>query len=105
MNRSFSTLMTYGSTPFDPKANIYGNTHDILTNGSSTTPHSSSHHLHTKLHIPTYYYASTRTCHIHHKRGVTEVWHIAHFWVYYGRCAMPGSPMGRSEGLSRHWAN
>ena len=26
---------------------IYGNTHDILTNGLSTTPHSSSHHLHT----------------------------------------------------------
>ena len=50
-------LMTYGSTPFDPKANIYGNTPDILMNGLSTTPHSSSHHLHTKLHISTYYYA------------------------------------------------
>ena len=49
-------LMTYGSTPFDPKVSIYGNTHDILTNGLSTTPHSSSHHLHTKLHISTYYY-------------------------------------------------
>ena len=33
-------------------------------------------------------------------RGVTEVWHIAHFWVSYGRCAMPGLPMGWSEGLS-----
>ena len=22
----------------------------------------------------------------------------------YGRCTMPGSPMGRSEGLSRCWA-
>ena len=31
--------MIYGSTPCDPKANIYENTHDILTNGSSTTPH------------------------------------------------------------------
>ena len=50
-------LRTHGSTPFDPKVNIYGNTHDILTNGLSTTPHSSSHHLHTKLHISTYYYA------------------------------------------------
>ena len=50
-------LMTYGSTPFDPKGNIYGNTHDTLTNGLSTTPHSSYHHLHTKLHISTYYYA------------------------------------------------
>ena len=50
-------------------------------------------------------HASTRTFHIHHKRGVTEVWHIAHFWVSYGRCAMPGSPMGQSEGLSRRWEN
>ena len=31
---------------------------------------------------------------------VTEVWHIAHFWVSYGRYAMPGSPMGCSEGFS-----
>ena len=50
-------LMTYGSTPFDPKVNIYGNTHDSLKYGLSTTPHSSSYHLHTKLHISTYYYA------------------------------------------------
>ena len=35
---------------------------------------------------------------------ITEVWHMAHFWVSYGRCTMPGSPMGRSEGLSRRWA-
>ena len=34
----------------------------------------------------------------------TEVWDITHFWVSYGRCAKPGSPMGWSEGLSRHWA-
>ena len=32
--------------------------------------------------------------------NLTEVWHIAHFWVCYGRCAMPGFPMGYSEGLS-----
>ena len=32
---------------------------------------------------------------------LTEVWHMTHFWVSYGRCTMPGSPMGRSEGLSR----
>ena len=37
-------------------------------------------------------------------KDVTEVWHMAHFWVSYGRCTMPGSPMGRSEGLSRRWA-
>ena len=37
-------------------------------------------------------------------KHVTEVWHMAHFWVSYGRCTMPGSPMGRSEGLSRCWA-
>ena len=35
---------------------------------------------------------------------VTEVWHMAHFWVLYGRCTMPGSSMGRSEGLSRRWS-
>ena len=38
-------------------------------------------------------------------RGVTEVWHIAHFWVSYGRCAMPGLPMGWSEGLSWQWTD
>ena len=47
--------------------------------------------LHIIVHV------STRTFHIHLKRGVTEVWHIAHFWVSYGRCAIPGSPMGWSE--------
>ena len=36
--------------------------------------------------------------------SITEVWHMAHFWVSYGRCTMPGSPMGRSEGLPRCWA-
>ena len=36
-------------------------------------------------------------------RPLTEVWHMAHFWVSYGRCAMPGSPTGRSEGSSRRW--
>ena len=35
--------------------------------------------------------------------SLTEVWHMAHFWVSYGRCTMPGSPMGRSEGSSRRW--
>ena len=35
---------------------------------------------------------------------LTEVWHMAHFWVSYGRCTMPGSPMGRLVGLSRRWA-
>ena len=34
---------------------------------------------------------------------ITEVWHMAHFWVCYGRCTMIGSPMQRSEGLSRCW--
>ena len=51
--------------------------------------------IHIIIHV------STRTCHIHHKRGVTEIWHIAHFRVSYGRCAMPGLPMGQLEGLSR----
>ena len=34
---------------------------------------------------------------------VTEFWPMAHFWMSYGRCTMPGSPMGRSEGLTRCW--
>ena len=34
---------------------------------------------------------------------ITEVWYMAHFWVSYGRCTMPGSPMGRSKGSSRRW--
>ena len=34
---------------------------------------------------------------------LTEVRHMAHFWMSYGRCTMPGSPMGRSEGLPRRW--
>ena len=53
--------------------------------------------LHIIMHV------STRTCYIHHKRGVTEVWHMAHFWVSCGRCTMAGSPMGWSEGSSRRW--
>ena len=35
--------------------------------------------------------------------ALTEVWHMAHFWVSYGRRTMPGSPMGRSEGFPRRW--
>ena len=45
-------------------------------------------------------HVSTRTCYIHHKRGVTEVWHMAHFWVSCGRCTMPGSPIGPFVGSS-----
>ena len=49
------------------------------------------------IHIPTYtisfiIHVSTRSCHIHHKRSVMEVWHIVHFWVSYGRCAMHELP-------------
>ena len=29
--------------------------------------------------------------------GLTEVCNFGHFWLSYGRCAMSGSPMGRSE--------
>ena len=55
----------------------------------------------TYLHIAFFIHdihISTRTCHIHHKRGVTEVCHFGHFWMSYGRSAISGSPMGRSEG-------
>ena len=35
---------------------------------------------------------------------LTEVWHMAYFWVFYGRYTIPGPPMGRSERLPRRWA-
>ena len=35
--------------------------------------------------------------------SLTEFWHMAHFWMSYGRCTIPGSPMGWSEGFPRHW--
>ena len=59
-------------------------------------------HTHTQNYISLHIiiHANTRTCHIHHKQGVTEVWHISHFWVSYGRYAMPRLPMGQS-GLSQ----
>ena len=40
-----------------------------------------------------------------HGPGVelTEFCHMAHFWMSSGRCTIPGSPMGRSEGLPRRW--
>ena len=34
-----------------------------------------------------------------------ETWHIGHFWVSYGRCAMPRLPMVWSEAQSRQWAD
>ena len=61
--------------------------------------HTHTHKLYISLHI--IMHVSTRTCYIQHKRGVTEVWHMAHFWVSY---AMSGSPMARSEELPSHWA-
>ena len=81
-------------------------------NTSFKFPSSTHTHTHTHTHTQIIYiyiylhiimHVSTRTCYIHHKRGVTEVWHMAHFWVSYGRCTMPGSPLGRSEGSSRRW--
>ena len=51
-------------------------------------------HTHTHTHTHNYMslhiiiHVSTRTCHIHHKRRVAEVWHIAQFWVSYGICAI-----------------
>ena len=56
-------------------------------------------HKYTYLHIAFIHdiHISTRTCHIHHKRGVTEVCHFGHFWLSYGRSAMSGSPMGQSK--------
>ena len=54
------------------------------------------HHLHRTKHIPTCYilYSSYMLAQEHVKMGVTEVCHVAHFWESYGRCAMPGLPVG-----------
>ena len=68
-----------------------------------TPTHTHAHKLYLSIYRHIIMHVSTRTCYIHHKRGVTDVWHMAHFWVSYGRCTMPGSPMGRPEGLSRRW--
>ena len=51
--------------------------------------------IYTKIYISTHYilfiiHISTRTCHIQHKRGVTEVCHLGNFWLSYGRCTMSG---------------
>ena len=35
---------------------------------------------------------------------LTEAWHMAHLLASYVRCTIPGSPMGRSERLSRRLA-
>ena len=51
---------------------------------SSTHTHTHTHKLYIYLHI--IMHVSTRTCYIHHKRGVTEFWCMAHFWMSYGRC-------------------
>ena len=55
------------------------NTHVIRNN--STSHSQDFHHAHKKIYISTHYilsiiHISTRTCHIHHKRGVTEVCHL-----------------------------
>ena len=34
------------------------------------------------------------------KFRLTEVWHIAHFWMSYGRCTIHSLHMGWSEELS-----
>ena len=70
-----------------------------LTQVSIIYTHTHTQIIYISLHI--IMHVSTRTCYIHHKRGVTQVWHMAHFWVSYGRCTMPRSPMEWSEELSR----
>ena len=105
------TNLTYGSTPIDPKANIYGNTHDILTNGSSTTPHSNSHHLLTKLHIPTYYYACKHKNMAHPPQEGSNrslayctllgvLWQMCHAWITYGMVGRNVQMMGKLGGTS-----
>ena len=56
------------------------------------------------MSLPIIMHVSSTTCYILHKRGVTELWHMAHFWVSYGRYTMTGWPMGRSDRFPRRWA-
>ena len=104
-------LMTYGSTPFYPKVNIYGNTHDVLTNGLSTTPHSSSHHLHTKLHIPTCYYACKQETISHPPQEGSNrslayctllgvLWLMCLAWITYGMVRRTVQMLGKLGGTS-----
>ena len=103
-----SLLMTYGSTPFDPKVTIRGITQDILTNGLSTTPHC-SHHLHTKLHISTYYYTCKHKNMSHppqegRNRSLAYctflgvLWQMCHSWITYR--TFRRTIMGRPNGIS-----
>ena len=102
-----------GSHPFDLKvSNLRKNkekrlkkTHVIQINGLATSHTQEFHHLHKNIHIYVIHFihaihSSTRTCHIHHRRGVTEVCHFGHFWLSYGRCDMSRSPLGMLLGLS-----
>ena len=106
--------MTYGSTPFDPKVNIYGNTHDILTDGLSITPHSTSHHLHTKLHIPTYDYAHKHKNMSHPPQGGSNrslaystllcvLWQMCHAWITYGMVRRMFQMMGKLGGTNEKY--
>ena len=101
--------MTYGLTPFDPKVNIYGNTHDVLTNELSITPHSSTHHLHTKLHISTYHYACRHKNMSHPPQEGSNrslayctllgvLWQMCHSWITYGTVRRTVPMMGRLNG-------
>ena len=93
------------SSTLENKEKRLKKTHVIQINGLPTSHTQEFHHLHENIHIYTLHFIhaihiSTRTCHIHHKRGVTEVCHFGHFWLSYGRCAMSGSPLGMLLGLS-----
>ena len=95
-------LMTYGSTPFGLKVNIYGNTHDILTNGS--------YHLHTKLHIPTYYACKHKNMSHPPQEGSNRglayctllgvLWQMCHDWITYGMFRRIVQTLGKLGGTS-----
>ena len=69
--QSFLTLVMHH---LDLKTNIYGYVHIFQDNTSFRFPsstHTHTHKLYISLHI--IMHVSTRTCYIHHKRGVAEV--------------------------------
>ena len=86
------TLIPMSATEETPKSWVI---HTTLKISIIQTTHNSTYYISFIIHV------SPRTCHIHHKRGVTEVCHTAHFWGSHGRCGMPGIPMRQLVGLSR----
>ena len=80
--------LRYLGVPIKTRSFLFGENRSVVT--SSTLPHST---LGKRNNILAYNRVRAEI--------VTEVWHISHFGMSYGRYGTPGLPMGWSqEGLS-----